>query len=641
MDGVRRALIVAGYDYQDPGLRRLRAPAHDAESLARVLHDPQIGGFDVQSMINESAQKVNESVEDFFADRRPEDLLVLHFSCHGVKDEAGELYFAMANTNLRRLASTGVPADFVNRRMSRSRSRRIVLLLDCCYAGAFGRGMTAKAGQVVHVEEQFGGRGRVVITASGAMEYAFEDAELADASEVPASVFTKALVEGLETGDADTNQDGVIDLDELYDYVYDRVKEATPNQTPGKWTFALEGGLHIARRCRPVTTPAALPPALQDAIVSPLAGIRLGAVHEIERLLAGGHAGLMLAAKQVLEHFREDDSRMVASAAVAALAGHSPSQSQSPQAPPRLAAPAFEVDFGLVQLGLVPQPRRVRVGDPDGPTLRMRVVSAPAWTDVGSVDNDLIVTFQPNEVGALAGKIFLETDAGPATVRVTAQVSPPPIPQGPSPPTQTQTPAPLNPPVVPSTTWAPRPQPTVARPAPVADKRGYYHGRRLASVWQRVVARTLDWLIVGVPLSIVLGIGIPLVASASVSADVRAVGINVIVVGSVAVFFLDMYNRGYREGTRGQSWGKQALHLRAVRITDQRPLGPYQAIRRELAHLLSYYPLPVGPIGWLFAIWTARRQTLGDMIMRTVVLVLNEQDPLRGTVPGATDANDS
>src|SRR5262249_37572495 len=155
--------------------------------------------------------------------------------------------------------------------MNRSRSRRIVLLLDCCYAGAFGRGMTAKAGQAVHVEEQFGGRGRAVITASGAMEYAFEDAELADASEAPASVFTKALVEGLETGDADPNQDGVIDLDELYDYVYDRVKEATPNQTPGKWTFALEGGLHIARRRRPVTTPAALPPELQDAIASPLA----------------------------------------------------------------------------------------------------------------------------------------------------------------------------------------------------------------------------------------------------------------------------------------------------------------------------------------------------------------------------------
>ena len=30
--------------------------------------------------------------------------------------------------------------------MNRSRSRRVVLLLDCCYAGAFERGLVARAG---------------------------------------------------------------------------------------------------------------------------------------------------------------------------------------------------------------------------------------------------------------------------------------------------------------------------------------------------------------------------------------------------------------------------------------------------------------------------------------------------------------
>jgi uncharacterized caspase-like protein len=83
---------------------------------------------------------VNEAVEEFFVDSSRDDLLLLYFSCHAVKDEGGELYFATANTKLRRLGSTAVAAHFVNRRMSRSRSRRVVLLLDCCYAGAFERG---------------------------------------------------------------------------------------------------------------------------------------------------------------------------------------------------------------------------------------------------------------------------------------------------------------------------------------------------------------------------------------------------------------------------------------------------------------------------------------------------------------------
>ena len=342
MERGRYALIVAGYEYQDPGLRRLRAPARDAEALAGVLRDAQIGGFDVRAMVNEPAHVVNEAVEDFFAERSPQDLLVLHFSCHGVKDESGELYFAMANTKLRRLGATAVSADFVNRRMNRSRSRRIVLLLDCCYAGAFERGIAAKAGAAVHVEEQFGGRGRAVITASGAMEYAFEDVTLTDARELEASIFTRALVDGLETGDADRDQDGLIGLDELYDYVYDRVREVTPNQTPGKWTFAIEGELHIARRRSPVTTPAPLPTALQDMIDGPMVGERLGAVHELTRLLSGRHAGLALGARQALERLQADDSRMVAGAAATALAAQPAARQpvETPAAPLVEAAPA-------------------------------------------------------------------------------------------------------------------------------------------------------------------------------------------------------------------------------------------------------------------------------------------------------------
>ena len=190
MDDARSALIVASDDYTDPGLRRLRAPANDAQALAAVLRDPAIGGFEVRTLLNKPAHEVNLAVEEFFADRRPGDLLLLHFSCHGVKDEDGELYFAASNSVLRRLGATAVAAEFVNRRMNRSRSRRVVLLLDCCYSGAFERGLTARAGAEMGIEQQFGGRGRAVITASSAMEYAFEGDELADARELAPSVFT-------------------------------------------------------------------------------------------------------------------------------------------------------------------------------------------------------------------------------------------------------------------------------------------------------------------------------------------------------------------------------------------------------------------------------------------------------------------
>jgi hypothetical protein len=332
--GRRLALIVASDEFGDPGLRRLRAPAVDAEALARVLGDEAIGGFDVRTMLNESTAVVNEAVEEFFADRHPDDLLLLHFSGHGVKDDNGELYLATPSTKLNRLGATAVSAEFVNRRMGRSRCRRIVLLLDCCYAGAFARGALPRAGTDVHVEEQFGGRGRVVITASNALEYAFDGTDLADAQETTSpSVFTRALVEGLETGEADRDQDGYVGVHELYDFVYDKVRAVMPSQTPGKWTFDVQGDLIIARRGRPVDRPAPLPTELQEAIDHPIAKIREGAIGELARLRHSRHAGLALAARLALQELADDDSRSVSAAASRALARHDVVPVVSPAAP--------------------------------------------------------------------------------------------------------------------------------------------------------------------------------------------------------------------------------------------------------------------------------------------------------------------
>jgi hypothetical protein len=108
-------------------------------------------------------------------------------------------------------------------------------------------------------------------------------------------------------------------LDELYDYVYDRVRSATPNQTPGKWAFDIRGDLFIARRARPVSTPAPLPAGLQEATDSPFVEIRAGAVGELTRLLRSRHAGLALAARLTLQRLADDDSRKVSAAATAAL----------------------------------------------------------------------------------------------------------------------------------------------------------------------------------------------------------------------------------------------------------------------------------------------------------------------------------
>lgn len=271
-------------------------PGADLPPGARAVDVAQIGsllvGLDSSATALGQVVTVIRSWLGRCQDARPslrltlgDDTLVVHFSCHGLKSESGALYFAAGDTEPRLLDATAVPAQFVRGCMARTRAGSTVLFLDCCYGGAFSKGSSSvRASGDVDVLESFtaekrpGGRGWAVITASNSMEYAFEGPDLAENAQPRPSVFTHAVVEGLRTGEADLDLDGVVSLDDLYDYVFDHVREQSPNQTPSK-TVEMQGDLHLAyskhRLIRFV--PVDLPPSVRSALGSRNAFARLGA----------------------------------------------------------------------------------------------------------------------------------------------------------------------------------------------------------------------------------------------------------------------------------------------------------------------------------------------------------------------------
>jgi uncharacterized caspase-like protein len=107
----RLALLVATWQYADTGLRRLTSPARDAEGLAAVLGDPAIAGFEVTTLVNQPHHTIGEAVAELYRDRRRDDLTLLYFSGHGLKDDDGRLYLAMADTRRDSLLFTALPAD--------------------------------------------------------------------------------------------------------------------------------------------------------------------------------------------------------------------------------------------------------------------------------------------------------------------------------------------------------------------------------------------------------------------------------------------------------------------------------------------------------------------------------------------------
>jgi YVTN family beta-propeller protein len=321
--GRRLALLIATYEHQDEGLRRLVSPAHDAEALADVLRDPDIAGFEVTTLVNQPYHIVGQAIGDFFNGRRRDDLTLLYFTGHGLKDDAGRLYLAMINTRRDSLLFTALSAEQIDQAIESCASQQKILILDCCYSGAFPTGRAVKADPQVHALERFRGRGRTVLTASDSTQYSFEGNTLH--GDAPRSVFTHHLVAGLREGDADLDGDGDITLDELYSYVHDHVVDEMPQQRPKKQTD-VEGRIRIARNVN-----WSLPVYLRNSLNSPIATDRLSAVDALTHLHRIGNDMVGAAVRMELQRLVDDDSRAVSSAAQAQLTAiAAPVQSDTP-----------------------------------------------------------------------------------------------------------------------------------------------------------------------------------------------------------------------------------------------------------------------------------------------------------------------
>jgi molecular chaperone DnaK len=251
----KQALIIANRDYNDPKYPRLESVTADATALARVLRNPRIGDFRVKVLRDKPSLEIKKAIERFFTKAHKDDFLLLHFSCHGHRTPANRLYFLTKTTESDLLASTAIEAEFVNDQMEQSPAGRILLWLDCCYSGAFIRGYKSRSGspEGIDVSNSFSGKGHLIMTASTGLQFSYEPEtkKILNLKVEQPALFTGAIIHGLESGEADKDEDGQISMDELYKYVFNRVKGITPHQTPTLSGDRTQGTIYIARSPRP------------------------------------------------------------------------------------------------------------------------------------------------------------------------------------------------------------------------------------------------------------------------------------------------------------------------------------------------------------------------------------------------------
>jgi len=172
----------------------------------------------------------------------------------------------------------------------------------------------------------------------------------------------------------------------------------------------------------------------------------------------------------------------------------------------------------------------------------------------------------------------------------------------------------------PQSYYAPQPA-SVGYPRQPGDlalpQRDYY-----ASWGVRVRARLIDQFPTYLGLIIFLigyvGLVVQLARSGGSTGNFEAAAVAMIIGLSVLVASLGWtaYNRWIVGGKTGQSWGKRSTKIRLIGEETHAPIGAKNAFMRDLVHILDALTV----VGYLWPRWDDKKQTLGDQIMKTVVI---------------------
>ena len=197
-----------------------------------------------------------KELKEFSKKAKENDVLIFFAAGHGVLDVDLDYYFAAHNMDFQNPEGKGIPYDLFEQILDESKSRKKVMFLDACHSGEIDKDEVIE--NIVTEEEDgeliFRGNtrtvsnkydinsfelsrslfadmrlnnGSTVVSSAGGAEFAIEGDEWNN------GIFTFCLLKGLQDGEADLNNDRVIMLSELQQFVQNEVvKISGGQQTP-------------------------------------------------------------------------------------------------------------------------------------------------------------------------------------------------------------------------------------------------------------------------------------------------------------------------------------------------------------------------------------------------------------------------
>lgn len=208
-----RVISVGSNQSYDTSLETLQFAEEDARKFSLAMKTVgMVPNLKISTLINPTIQSFRDTLSLLAREKQKngrdnsgKSKLIFYFSGHS--DENG-LHFVDGL----------LPKAELHRFLSKSQHGTKIAILDSCFSGALVAKGVRKSGSfdipILNVDEP---TGSIYLTSSSSSQFAYESDAL------KGSVFSHHLIAGMY-GDGDLNKDGIVTIDELYQYVYKNTK---------------------------------------------------------------------------------------------------------------------------------------------------------------------------------------------------------------------------------------------------------------------------------------------------------------------------------------------------------------------------------------------------------------------------------
>jgi uncharacterized caspase-like protein len=211
---------VARYDHMPV----LRYADDDAYQIYAFLKSPEGGALpddQIKVLIDEDATRnhIINAIQEQFGKADENDVVVLYYSGHGVREAFLPIDYDGYNNKLYH--------DEINNLMAESRAKHKLCLIDACYSGNLSGANDVKADFTTSLNNYYSilnheKGGTAFILSCKNREVSLEDSGLRQ------GIFSHYLIHGLK-GDADSDRNNVVTVQELYDFISSHVRSYTGN----------------------------------------------------------------------------------------------------------------------------------------------------------------------------------------------------------------------------------------------------------------------------------------------------------------------------------------------------------------------------------------------------------------------------